>query len=96
MRLACEFAADDAGPGPGGVVTLRVGDRPVGSGRVPRTIPYLYPIDEGMHIGADEGTPVSEGYVLPARFDGDLLQVKVVIAPGDQPDKTDLLVERNG
>ena len=95
--LVWAFTADGANPGTGGVGTLSIDGDEVGTARIERTIPYLYPIDEGMSIGADEGTPVTDGYEVPAAFDGVLHTVRFIIAPGSQADvPAATLIERNG
>ena len=50
-----EFAADEAKPATGGEVTLFVGDRPVGKGRMDNTVPVRFSGYAGMDIGRDNG-----------------------------------------
>jgi arylsulfatase A-like enzyme len=57
-----EFAYDGGGLGKGGTVTLYVDGRKVGEGRVERTHPFCFSMDETTDIGGDMGAPVSEEY----------------------------------
>jgi hypothetical protein len=57
-----EFAYDGGGLGKGGDVTLNVDGQPVGSGRVPRTHPLSFSMDETTDIGGDTGSPVTPDY----------------------------------
>ena len=54
----------------------------VAQGKIERTIPVRFSLDETMDIGEDTGTPVVEDYVnkMPFQFTGNLK--KVVIEPG--------------
>ncbi|HSE96391.1 MAG TPA: arylsulfatase, partial [Methylomirabilota bacterium] len=57
-----EFAYDGGPPGSGGISRLRVDGAPVGEVRVPRTMPFFYSGDEGVDVGTDNETPVTEEY----------------------------------
>ena len=50
-----EFTADEAKPATGGEVTLFIGDRPVGKGRMDHTVPIRFSGYAGMDIGRDNG-----------------------------------------
>ncbi|MGE5694201.1 MAG: arylsulfatase, partial [Candidatus Sericytochromatia bacterium] len=49
------FEADEPKPGTGGEVTLFANDRPIGAGRMPRTVPVGFSSYSGMDIGRDNG-----------------------------------------
>lgn len=53
-----------------------------GQGKIERTIPVRFSLDETMDVGQDTGTPVIEEYVnrMPFAFTGTL--EKVVVVPG--------------
>jgi len=63
-QVRVEFAYDGGGLGKGGTVTLYVDRRKDGEGRVERTMPFVYSIDETCDVGRDAGTPVSPDYPL--------------------------------
>jgi arylsulfatase A-like enzyme len=72
-----EFAYDGGGLGKGGVGTLLVNGKNVGSGRIDRTQCCAYSADEGADVGADEGTPVTEAYKVPFKFTGKIAAVTI-------------------
>jgi len=57
-----EFAYDGGPPGSGGASRLLVDGQPPGEARVPRTMPFLYSADEGVDVGTDNETPVTDEY----------------------------------
>jgi arylsulfatase len=57
-----DFAYDGGQPGAGGMGTLFVNERQVAQGRIDQTVGYAYSLDEGMDVGMDLATPVSEEY----------------------------------
>jgi arylsulfatase len=76
--LRYEFAYDGGAPGSGGTAQLLVDGERVGEARVPRTMPFLYSGDEGVDVGMDNETPVTEEYAEGNnRFTGRILKVSV-------------------
>ena len=65
--------------GLGGDVSLWLDDQPIGQGRLSRTVPWVMSYVEGMNVGLDTGTPVSEDYAVPFAFAGVLHSVKVAM-----------------
>jgi arylsulfatase len=61
-ELRMSFKYDGGGVGKGGDVTFEVDGKPVGKGRVERTIPMAYSADEACDVGADSGSPTSPDY----------------------------------
>ena len=57
-----EFAYDGGGLGKGGTVTLYVDGEKTGEGRVERTTPMIFSLDDKTDVGSDRGTPVSDDY----------------------------------
>lgn len=57
-----EFTMDEAKAGSGGTATLSVDGEKVAEGKIPKTEPYGFSADEGINVGADHETPVSEDY----------------------------------
>lgn len=77
------FGYDGGGLGRGGDVRLLVDGESVGRGRVERTLPFFYSMDQTLDVGLDRGTPVTTDYG-PGRgfpFTGALREV--VIEAGD-------------
>ena len=52
-------------------------------GRIARTVPVRFSLDETFDVGEDTGTPVIETYVdkMPFKFTGKLKKVVVVLEP---------------
>ena len=77
------FKYDGGGIGKGGDGTLFIDGKQVAQGRIERTIPVRFSLDETFDIGEDTGTPVIETYVdkMPFRFTGTLKKVVVVLEP---------------
>ena len=61
VSVRMEFAADEAKPATGGEVTLFIGDRAVGKGRMDHTVPIRFSGYAGMDIGRDNGGVVDHG-----------------------------------
>jgi hypothetical protein len=80
--LKYEFIYDGGRPGSGGTSRLSVDGKQVGVAKVPRTMPFMYSADEGVDVGTDNETPVTEDYKEGAnKFTGRI--VKVTIQSGD-------------
>jgi arylsulfatase len=74
-----DFEYDGPGYGKGGTGTLTVDGVQAAQGRIERTIPVRFSLDETFDVGEDTGTPVVEGYVnkMPFAFTGVLDKVVV-------------------
>ncbi|MBI5505368.1 MAG: arylsulfatase [Deltaproteobacteria bacterium] len=84
------FDYDGPGMGKGGTGTLTVDGRQAAQGKIERTVPIRFSLDETMDVGKDTGTPVVEDYVekMPFEFTGGLDKVvielgKNALAAGD-------------
>ena len=77
------FKYDGGGLGKGATGTLLVDGKQVAQGRIPRTVPIRFSLDETFDIGEDTGTPVVEDYVdkMPFAFTGTLKKFVVVLEP---------------
>ncbi len=76
--IRMEFAYDGNGRGKGGMVTIFVNDKQVASGRIERTHPNLFSLDDAADVGIDEGTPVSKSYTSHgSKFTGQILKVRI-------------------
>ena len=62
VSVRYEFAFDGGSPGAGGTGTLFVNDEQVAQGHIDNTVGYIFSLDEGMDVGQDLGTPVTEEY----------------------------------
>jgi arylsulfatase len=61
-QVRVEFKYDGGGLAKGGNVTLYVGGKKVGEGRVDATVPMAFSADETCDVGWDAGSPVSPDY----------------------------------
>ncbi len=57
-----EFIADAPKPATGGKCVLYVDGQQVAEGRIPKTVPFAYSADEGIDVGMDNETNVSDDY----------------------------------
>ncbi len=80
-----EFAYDGGPPGSGGMSRLFVDGARAGEAHVPRTMPYAYSADEGVDVGMDNETPVTEDYREGDNaFTGRIVKVTVETQPPRQ------------
>jgi arylsulfatase len=77
------FAFKYEGPGLGkpGDGTLLTDGKLVADGRIDKTVPLLWPWDDGFTIGADNGTPVDARYSVPNAFTGTIEKVTFHFPP---------------
>jgi arylsulfatase A-like enzyme len=69
------FDYDGGEVGAGGIGKLFINDQPVAEGRIAKTIPYRFTLDETFDVGRDTGTPIVETYQVPFAFTGNLQKV---------------------
>jgi arylsulfatase A-like enzyme len=82
-KLELRFEFEKTGKekvGAGGIGRLYVNKNKVGEGEIPRTVNYIYGLDETFDIGLDTGTPVTNEYKTDARFTGTIKKVVVDLA----------------
>jgi arylsulfatase len=79
------FAYDGDGLGKGGTATLFVNGKQVASGKVPKTEPAKFSVDETFDVGEDAGAPVGQ-YESPFPYTGKLKQLDIDIAPTNLTD----------
>jgi arylsulfatase len=74
-----DFKYDGPGYGKSGVGTLSVDGKQVAQGKIERTIPTRFSLDETLDVGEDTGTPVVEDYAnkMPFKFTGNLKKVVI-------------------
>ena len=63
--------------GKGGLVTLLANGRKVGEGKLPKTVPLQFSLGEGVDVGCDSGSAVSDQYRLPFEFTGKIEKVTI-------------------
>jgi len=78
-----DFKYDGGGIGKGGTGTLLVDGQQVAQGRIERTVPIRFSLDETFDVGEDTGTAVIDDYAeqLPYKFTGTLAKLTVDLAP---------------
>jgi arylsulfatase A-like enzyme/uncharacterized membrane protein len=86
------FEADAPVPGTAGSVSLWAGDRQIGGGTLPRTVPVAFSSYAGMDIGRDNGLVVDLEYEAkaPYRFTGTVRAVTFDIAPSTHSEELQL------
>src|SRR5208282_2998463 len=68
--VSFDFKYDGGGFGKGGVGTLSVDGKPLDTHRIERTVPFIWPWDDGLSIGQDTLTAVDANYEVPNAFTG--------------------------
>ena len=89
-----EFAYDGGGVGKGGTGTLLLDGKTVATGRIEGTQCCVFSADEGADVGADEGTPVTEDYTVPAKFTGTIDEVTIDLQEVKAVDRGEVEVSR--
>ncbi len=54
---------------------LHINGKAVGKGAIAQTVPNIYSWEEGLEIGTDRLTPVTESYKSPFKFTGTIKKV---------------------
>ena len=76
--IVYQFTPDSAKPGDGGKSRLSVGGKQVDEKQIPRTMPFAYSADEGVDVGVDNETPVTDDYkARENKFTGKIRKVTV-------------------
>ncbi len=80
-EIKYEFIADSPKPGTGGKCTLYVDGTKVAEGQIPKTQPFVFSADEGIDVGIDNETNVSNDYKMHEnKFSGKIKKVTVDIS----------------
>jgi arylsulfatase len=92
--LEFDFAYDGGGLGKGGTGTLSVNGQKAATGRIERTQPFLFSVDDTADVGIDLGTPVVErvGAGRRSAFTGRI--PKLTLAVRDASPKAEAQVEQ--
>jgi arylsulfatase len=84
-QVRMEFKYDGGGLGKGGAISLYVDGKPVGQGRIERSVPMAYSADETCDIGMEGGSPVSPDYGPTGNeFSGEVNWVQIDLEKDDQ------------
>ncbi len=75
--VVLDFQYDGGGIGKGGTGTISVDGMQVAKGRIERTVPLRFSLDETFDVGEDTGTPVSLNYDVPFKFTGTIEKVVI-------------------
>jgi arylsulfatase len=83
------FEAAEPRPGTGGAVSLWCGDRKIGEGEMPRTVPVFFTSYSGMDVGRDNGLVVDLEYedLAPYAFTGTVKRVVFDLEPAGHDDE---------
>jgi arylsulfatase A-like enzyme len=77
-QVRMEFAYDGGGLGKGGTVSLYIDGEKIGEGRINRTEPIVFSLDDKTDVGSDRCTPVSDDYdPADSDFNGQIKWVQI-------------------
>jgi hypothetical protein len=80
--IVFDFAYDGPGVAKGGTGVLKVDGQVVATQKMPRTIPFLMPVDETFDVGVDTRTSVNEqDYQVPFAFNGTINKLTFNLGP---------------
>ena len=83
-EIKYEFAVDSPKAGSGGKCALYVDGQKVAEGRIPKTQPYAFSADEGVDVGVDNETMVSNDYKAGEnKFTGKIIKVTIDTQPSN-------------
>ena len=89
-QVRMEFAYDGGGLAKGGTLSLYIDGEKTGEGRVERTEPMVFSLDDKTDVGGDRGTPVSDDYTSTNSFNGRIDWIQLDI--GDDAQDADHLI----
>lgn len=75
-KIAYDFKYDGGGQGKGGTGGITVDGNKVAEGRIERTQPNIFSVDDLADVGLDEGTPVAN-YGASSKFNGKIHYVTI-------------------
>lgn len=76
--ITYDFAYEGGGFGKGGIGVIKVNGTKVAEGRLDKTQPGIFSVDDLADIGLDEGTPVGN-YRVPGKFSGKIEKVRIEV-----------------
>ena len=88
VTVKFSFDYDGGKPGAGGTGTLSVNGKQVAESRIERTVPMMFDTNDGMEIGMDLGSKVTEDYPDGSSpFNGKIDWVRIDVGGDDQSHK---------
>ena len=91
-QVRMEFKYDGGGLGKGGTASLFIDGKKVGEGKIPATAAMIFSADDGLDVGIDTGSPISEDYGPRGNeFTGRVKGVEITIA--DAADSADHVID---
>ncbi len=81
--IVYDFKYDGGGRGKGGIGTITIDGTKAGEGRIDKTQPGIFSVDDLADVGDDEGTWVAN-YGTSAKFNGKLNKVTIKTAENKQ------------
>jgi arylsulfatase len=79
LQVKFQYEGQPGELGKGGMVTLLANGRKIGEGKLPKTVPLQFSLGEGVDVGRDSGSAVSDQYRLPFEFTGKIEKVTVAL-----------------
>ena len=79
--IKVDFKYDGTGLGKGGLFTLFMNNEKVGEARIKGTVAGRFGIDT-FGVGEDTGSPVTNNYKAPFKFEGHIRELNIEILPG--------------
>lgn len=80
--IVFDFTSDGPGIAKGGSGVLKVDGEDVATQKIPKTIPFLMPVDETFDIGVDTRTGVNDqDYQVPFPFNGTINNLTFKLGP---------------
>jgi len=77
-----DFTYDGPGVAKGGTGVLKVDGQDVATRKIPHTVAFLWPRDEGFDVGVDTRTPVEDkDYQVPFAFNGTINKLTFKVGP---------------
>ena len=92
-QLRMEFAYEGGGLGKGGTVSLYIDGKSVGAGKIERTLPMVFSIDETYDLGIKRGSPITSD--LPTENTAFTGTVRVVVIETDSKESVDHLISHD-
>ncbi len=90
-QVRMEFDYDGGGLGKGAKVSLYIDGDKTGEGRIERSTPMLFSLDDKTNVGCDRGTPVSDDYTCAGSdFNGQIKWIQIDL--GDDAKDADHLI----
>ena len=77
-QLVYDFTYDGGGPGKGGLATISANGTKIAEGRLEKTQPGIFSVDDLADIGVDDGTHVAD-YGASSKFNGKINKVNITV-----------------